>query len=117
MRRSPRIAVAWLLLLAMSFNPLLGALAIGPDTALSAPECQIVADKNAADEAGQGDQATHAPDCTQHHTCNSVCQLAPLQPTGPAQILIVRRPWLVLAVEPEDLATRFLESIERPPRV
>ena len=106
MRRSSRIAIAWLLLVAMSLNPLLGALANGIDSASAAATCLVVDDTDTA----------HMPDCTQHHACYSFCQLAPLQPAGPEQIRIVRWPWLVLAMEPEDLDTRFLEGIERPPR-
>jgi hypothetical protein len=90
----------------MSLNPVLGALASEMDSASAAVECLVVG----------GTDATHMPDCTQHNTCYSFCQLTPLQPAGPEQIRIVRWPWLVHTMEPEDLDTRFLEGIERPPR-
>ena len=115
MRRSQRKIIAWLLLIAVSLNPLVGvhALNAGPVPAIA--DCQIDLAASAASEPADG--AGPITDCSRHHACATSCQFAPLQPSGPQQPRVERRPWPALSGGPENIVTRFLESIERPPRV
>lgn len=109
MRRSRRKFIAWLTIAVMSLNPFFGAFA-----ADGAPltDCQIVPAAIAADYA-----ADHAEDCAQHYACTSYCQFAPLLPPGPAAAQAGPRPWFAHGADTENIVTRFLDGIERPPRV
>ena len=113
MRLTTRKILTWLVVSVLSFNPMLGALAIEADPG-AATDCQIVLPANSAADNVNHD---HIEDCSQLHACNSYCQLAPLQPADLSQIHISRRPLSAFPGESENLVTRFVEGIERPPRV
>lgn len=99
----------------MGLNPLLEVLAIDAALPTSLATCQIelTTDNDAAQKAG----LTDAIDCAQHHACMSYCQFAPLQPAGPQKMRARPFFWLSILDKADNFNTRFLESIERPPRV
>lgn len=115
MRRSNRKFVAGLLLTVIGFTPLLEVLAIDSALPSSMTACQIAlaGESNATPSADP--EATM--DCAQHHACISYCQFAPLLSGGPHQVGVSSLPWLAIPDQAKDFSTRFLESIERPPRV
>ena len=115
MRRSQRIIATWLLLAVMSLTPLLEVLAADAVSPASMATCQIELD--AGINASQNASAMATMDCAQHHACMSYCQFAPLQSTGPQQMRASQFLWLAMPDKAENFNTRFLESIERPPRV
>ena len=117
MRRSPRKIIAWLLLIFISLNPALGALAIDVEAAQEMGNCEIVmaagASLGPADHAGAGTMT----DCAQqHHACTAFCQFSSLQPFDPPRMGTSRLLWFELSGEPDNLVSRFLDSLERPPR-
>ena len=112
MGRSQQILIAWIAITVMSLNPLTGVLAIDAEPAVTMADCQIVLPANDVD----GIDDDHMTNCAQNHACTSYCQFAPLQPSSLSNTQISRRPWLALSGESENLVTRFLEGIERPPR-
>lgn len=113
MRRSKVKFIAWLLVGILGLNPLLGVFAIDATKA----ECQIEQMANITVDSTAHAAEDHMLDCTQHHACTSYCQFAPLQPSDLSLMQLSRRPLSTLAGEPDHLVTRFLEGIERPPRV
>lgn len=115
MRRSQRKVIAWLLLAAVSINPLAGVLAMAAVPGPPAAGCQV--DLAASADSGVADDAGLAATCAQHHACTTSCQFAPLQPAALPPMHLELRPCPGLSSEPETLVTRFLERIERPPPV
>ena len=115
MHRSQRKIVAWLVLTVMSFNPLLVVLALDTASHPAMVSCGIVL--AASSDITQSTGAEAEMGCAQHHACMSNCQFAPLQPTSSLQMQVSQLLWLAIPDEAENFNTRFLESIERPPRV
>lgn len=114
MRRSPRKIVALLVLAVMSLNPILEVLAIDAAPP-SMMDCQIMV--AAGSDAAQGTSTEAALGCVQHDACISHCQFAPLQLSSSQQMRVGALLSLAIPDQPDNFVTRFLEVIERPPRV
>lgn len=118
MHRSQRKIVAWLVLTVMSLNPLLGVLASDARLSPLNGDCQTVIAASASIDAAHQAAAETTMDCAQqHNACISYCQFTSLQPVGPLRMPGKRLLWFVPSGEPDNLTTRFLDGLERPPRV
>jgi hypothetical protein len=118
MRRSQRKIVAWLVITVIGLNPSLGVLAVDDVQPPMTADCQVVMAANVEPGAADHTGAVPMTDCAQqHHACASFCQFTSLQPHDPPHMRASRLLWFALPGEPEALVTRFLDGLERPPRV
>lgn len=114
MRCAQRKWIARILLVMMSIY-LLPATAVEDSRSLPMDNCQAM-----LSVAGySAEPANLEPDqiCGQHRACVSYCQITPLHQDSLLKVQTGQLLSLVLTDEPHNLITRFLEGIDRPPRV
>ena len=118
MRRSQRKIVAWLVLTVMSLNPLLGVLAADAELSPAIADCQAMMGASAPIDAAHHGDVGPTMDCAQqHNACVSYCQFNSLQPIELLRIASNRPHWFVPSRNSENLTSRFLDALERPPRI